>query len=180
MHDPSTCPGGGAGDAGGATGGATGEGAMTDAAFAAFVAACREELRTKQERFVGELVGVARWTYDLAAPTLTFDGAPARRVTPIGTYCRADGTWMWAWANEGLPEPARRAAAGLRDLRRTTGFAVFEMAGLGATLAEAEDLVAIAIHHLGAVGLFRVPADDADDAELFLAVQAVPASQPSG
>jgi hypothetical protein len=142
-------------------------GAMTDAAFAAFVARCRAELAEKQTKFQRRIEGSSTWSYDLQRGELRVGAVPFP-IAPIGTLNASYGTWLWAWwANDSLPEVARTRALGIQALQTTTGFQVFVIQGLPTSPGEANDLTALAVHQLGAVGVFRVPWTEAT---LFLAV----------
>ena len=101
MHDSSTCPICRTLPAGAA---------LSDAAFDAFLAACRDELAAKQERFQQRIAGAARWFYEMADGSLTI-GDTRFGMTPIGTYSAAHQSWLWAWANEAFPPVAKESAA---------------------------------------------------------------------
>jgi hypothetical protein len=100
MHDSSTCPICRTLPAGAA---------LPDNAFDAFLAACRQELASKQERFQQRIAGAARWFYEMAVGSLTI-GDTRFGMTPIGTYSAAHQSWLWAWANEAFPPVAKESA----------------------------------------------------------------------
>ena len=81
-------------------------------------------------------------------------------MTPIGTYSTAYQSWLWAWANEEFPPAAKEAATRLRDLYAATGFRVFIGTGVRASPADAQDFVAMGIHQLGAIAMFKCPSDE--------------------
>jgi hypothetical protein len=149
MHDSSNCP---------LCRGLAVGGAMTDAVFADFVAACRAELVFKQARFQERIAGESRWHYDLSDLSLTI-GDVCFNMTPIGSFSPPHRSWLWAWANEDFPESARAAARRVQELHAVTGFRVFLAPGIGASSADAHDLAAVAVHQLGAIGVFRCPSD---------------------
>jgi hypothetical protein len=149
MHDSSTCPICRTLPAGGA---------LSDAAFDGFLAACRGELAAKQGRFQQRIAGAARWFYEMADGSLAI-GDEQFGMTPIGTYSAAHQSWLWAWANEEFPPAAKQSAAALRDLYAVTGFRVFVEPGIPASPADALDFVALAVHQLGAIAMFRSPAE---------------------
>jgi hypothetical protein len=150
MHDPSTCP-----LCRTLPTGTT----LTDGAFDIFLGACRDELATKQERFQQRIGGAARWFYEMADGSLTI-GDTRFAMTPIGTYSAAHQSWLWAWANEAFPPVAKESAAAVRDLYAVTGFRVFIEPGINASPADAMSFVALAVHQLGAIGMFRSPSQD--------------------
>jgi uncharacterized protein DUF6882 len=88
-------------------------------------------------------------------------------MTPIGTFSPEYQSWLWAWANEDFPEVARAASRRMQRLHAVTGFRVFLDNGIGASLADAWDFAALAVHQLGAIGVFRCPSVGT---ELYLAV----------
>lgn len=131
---------------------------MTDEQFQAFVLSCHAELTEKQPSFVQCLTPSGQWFYDLAALTITFQEA-TRRAVPIGSYSPHNGSWLWAWANEDFPPLAREASSAIQGLHETTGFQVFRDPGFPVLPEEVNDLIAMSIHQLNAVGFFRSPTD---------------------
>lgn len=127
---------------------------------------CRAELTAKQSQFHRRITGHGRWSYDLAAGVLQL--GETFPITVVGTHSPGHQTWLWAWANEDFPAAARAAAARLQPLAEFTGFRVFLEPGVPAGAADAYDLTVLAVHHLGGIGFFRVPAADAPT--LYLAV----------
>jgi hypothetical protein len=149
MHDSSTCP---------ICRGLPVDGSMSDEEFFAFLAACRDELADKQARFLSRIAGASRWQYEMADGSLTI-GDTRFGMTPIGTFSPEHQSWLWAWANEDFPEAARAASRRIQGLHAVTGFRVFLDPGIGASAADAQDFVAVAVHQLGAIGFFRCPSD---------------------
>jgi hypothetical protein len=147
MHDSSTCP---------ICRGLPVGGSMSDEEFFAFVAACRDELATKQSDFQRRSQGARRWSYDMADCSLVI-GSARFPMTPIGTHSPEYQTWLWAWANEDFSPVAREASRGLKSLYEVTGFRVFLDPGIGASSEDAQDFTALAVHQLGAIGMFRSP-----------------------
>jgi len=127
---------------------------MSDQEFTAFADACRSELSALQNAFLRQLKRGADWFYDLNDCTLRI-GDQIFSMTPIGTYSSEYRTWLWAWANEEFPSQAREASMRIQQLHSLTGFAVFLNQGTKATPIEAQDLVAMAVRCLGAIGFFR-------------------------
>jgi hypothetical protein len=157
MHDSSTCP---------ICRGLPAGGSMSDDEFFTFVATCRHELAAKQAGFQQRIAGGSRWNYEMAEGSLSI-GDTRFGMTPIGTFSPEYQSWLWAWANEDFPAEARAASRRIQELHAVTGFRVFLDRGIGASPADAEDLVALAVHQLGALGLFRCPSDGS---VLYLAV----------
>jgi hypothetical protein len=143
---------------------------MSDEGFFDFLAACRDELADKQLRFQRRIAGAASWNYDLRDCSLTF-GSARFPMTPVGTYSPEYETWLWAWANEEFPEIARVASREIQSLHSVTGFRVFIDPGIPASSDDAEDLTALAVHQLGAIGFFR---EASSSPTLYLAVHEQP------
>jgi hypothetical protein len=157
MHDSSKCP---------ICRGEPGGGSMSDEKFFAFLVHCRDELAGKQSRFQQRIRGAAVWAYEMADCSLTI-GDEQFSMTPVGTHSQEHQTWLWAWANESFPPVAREASRRLQSLYATTGFRVFLDPGVAASSTDADDFTAMAVHQLGAIGLFR---SASNDATLYLAV----------
>lgn len=149
MHDSSTCP---------ICRGQPINGSFTDDAFNAFVAACHAELEDKQRVFWPQISGAGRWRYELDEGSIFF-GGDSYPMIPIGTFSPEYQSWLWAWANEDFPELARATSHRLQDLNVTTGFRVFLDPGFPISPDEVNDLVAMSIHQLGAIGFFRSPSE---------------------
>jgi hypothetical protein len=157
VHDPSNCPTCRALPLGGS---------FTDEEFADFLSQCRSDLADRQAKFQRQIEGFGQWRYDLTELTLIL-GTACYPITPIGSWSAEHGTWLWAWANDSLPMQAREAARAIQGLHAQTGFRVFTDEGTDASSADAEDLTALAVHELGAIGFFRSRDEERD---LYLAV----------
>jgi hypothetical protein len=162
MHDVSNCP---------VCSKALKSGSMSDEQFSAFIAVCRDELTRLQSQFQERIRGSGQWFYNLSDCTLRI-GDISFPITPIGTHSPERQSWLWAWANEEFPLRAREASKSIRALQTLTGFRAFTSPSIGASDSEAQDLAALAVHCLGAIGIFRVPGTPT----LFLAVHATPCS----
>ncbi len=158
MHDSSHCP---------VCRGQPADGSLTDEQFFAFLQACRDELAAKQAQFNVRIAGASRWQCELADGTLAFDGQ-LFPVTAVGTHSAEQQTWLWAWANDSFPPLAREASRRIQALFDRTGFRVFLDEGMPAKSIDAQDVTAMAIHELGAIGMYRVPSEGGPT--LYLAV----------
>src|ERR1043166_6098255 len=59
----------------------------------------------------------ASYVWDLNSATIAFDGTLSRTIADlclVGTASKAEGTFLWAWANEGIPAEAQRGLAKVR------------------------------------------------------------------
>ena len=142
-------------------------GSLTDEQFIEFLRACRDELADKQEQFQERIASSARWQCELGDGTLSLD-AETFPVTAVGTHSAEQQTWLWAWANDSFPPQARAASRRIQALYDRTRFHMFLDEGMPAKSIDAQDLTAMAIHELGAIGMFRVPSQDGPT--LYLAV----------
>jgi len=129
---------------------------MSDEAFFAFLASCRDELAHKQAHFQKRIAGAQQWHYEMGQGSLVI-GDLRFGMTPIGTFSADFQSWLWAWANEEFPEVARAASRHIQDLHALTGFRVFLNPGIGASEADAQDFVAMAAHQLDSIAFFRCP-----------------------
>lgn len=59
----------------------------------------------KQMRLL-ELVGKRDWSLDLDTGLLSFEGYVRFPVQLLGTESEQSGTWLWAWANPSIANPA--------------------------------------------------------------------------
>lgn len=157
MHDSLTCP---------ICRGLPVGGAMTDDDFFSFLTACRDDLAAKQSDFQQRIARVSRWQYEMSDRSLMI-GDTRFGMTAIGTFSAEYQSWLWAWANEDFPEVVRADSCRVQGLHAITGFRVFLDPGIGASQADAQDFAALAVHQLGAIGLFRCPGTGH---ELYLAV----------
>ncbi|MGX6447002.1 DUF6882 domain-containing protein [Patulibacter sp. S7RM1-6] len=110
----------------------------------------------QQARFQDEVLEAhgrtesGRWEFDADAAQLGFEGVGFLPAQVLGTLADADGTWLWSWANESLPEPVTYAAARLRD----------ELARLPAPTPLAEDVTRrIGVLDAAIVGAWNTEAD---------------------
>lgn len=159
MHDASDCP---------ICRGLPIDGSMSDEQFDRFLQDCNRELAEKQAAFNAYLAPGAPWSYDLHTLTMQL-GDRAFPITPVGSHSPQYETWLWAWANDDYPAPAREASRQLQSLHDHTGFKVFINKGIAASTLDAQDFTACAVHVLGAIGFFRAPSTGPT---LYLAVHA--------
>jgi hypothetical protein len=133
-------------------------GSLSDEQFGAFLLACRDELATKQAEFQQCLRPGDDWSYDMATCTLTIRDVTFP-MTPIGTFSPVRQTWLWAWANRSTPPAAAEASKRIQSLFDFTGFSVFIEQGIDASSSDAQDLAALAVHQLEAIGFFLAPVE---------------------
>ncbi|HEV7402610.1 MAG TPA: hypothetical protein VGO11_06790 [Chthoniobacteraceae bacterium] len=139
---------------------------MTDPEFDDFLSARLAAYEEKQQN-LREQYGLGtydRWDYDQTTERLKFSDEAGRvvveaTVIPIGTWSVQSDTWQWAWANPSMVEPGRSRAAQLRGLfEATDGLDCFHAELFDCGEAQAWELAALAVDHLGAVGCYAGPA----------------------
>lgn len=145
-----------------------------DAAFDDRLKKCLPAFRAKQALFQKEVEGFSRWHYDLTTCTLTFSNETQSKLctfVPIATYVREANQWVWAWANESLPQYARDRSGRLRDLYSATQYKIFDDPGFRVPETDLEELCALAVEFLGSDAVFTA---ESDVTKLFLAVRTAP------
>jgi YD repeat-containing protein len=70
---------------------------------------------------LAEVIGEKPWSVDVAGGTLSFADGPAYRADLVGSAAADPGTWLWAWANQHLPEGAGAASDRLRRYGKEHG-----------------------------------------------------------
>jgi hypothetical protein len=112
----------------------------------------------------------ASYLWDLNSATLVFGGTSGRVLADlclVGTASKAEGSFLWAWANEEIPAEAKR------DLEKVRAFGDEFALGLLTTAehkggrAEGLEALAIAGRVLNADGVW---VDERDDLTLFFAL----------
>ena len=137
-----------------------------DSALNAFAARCMEELQAKQDALMSahRLQSYDRCWFDQEAKTIRFmqgeAAGPVFQVVIIGSWSEKASTWMWGWANPSLPRAARIDSLQIRDLASGSGFSTFNEQALRADELKAQELAAMAVHYLGAIGMHRVPSGE--------------------
>ncbi len=139
---------------------------MTDDQFMQFIANCHRELSDKQSTFWPMISESKHWQYELGDCSIQFDDS-SYPIVPIGTFHQAHGTWMWAWAHTEFPEAARSRSQEIQRLKDSTGFHIFLDAAFPVQPEEVNDIVALSIHQLDAIGFF---VSRSDEPTLYLAV----------
>jgi hypothetical protein len=130
-----------------------------------FVADCHQALADKQQALISEfaLGRHARWDYDDAKAELVFsnDGVAAVVATyeKVGTLSTSSGTWLWSWANRHTPPGVRSRITAVRDHGEQEDWPRLTVPKWSADICAAEQMVAVAVHVLGARGFYRTPYD---------------------
>ncbi|MFZ5986352.1 MAG: DUF6882 domain-containing protein [Bacillota bacterium] len=138
---------------------------MTDEQFDEFLDKCYGELEEKQEKMFSEYyIGVyEEYWFDQLTRTLQFKNNNKVEIefyiVCIGTWAHQKNTWMWGWANNSFTEEIRREAERLKGLREITGYELFQNEGFDCDETMAYELTAIAINHLNAMGMYKIPGE---------------------
>lgn len=137
---------------------------MNEAEFEQFLAECTEALRRKNTSLEEEhgLGSFARWDHDSHTALLTFsnpgsDVVVEATTTSIGSYSLKTNTWLWAWANQSLPEAEREKSSALSQLYERTGMRVFGDAHIDCDEYLAWELTAASVEQLDSLGCYRAP-----------------------
>lgn len=130
------------------------------------ICTCHEALHAKQDALDAQytLGRHKRWDYDQETASLVFsnDGVPAivADVEFIGSISTQSNTWRWAWANfNNLPNVRSRIAA-VRDFGEEQGYPRLTVPQWAAEEVDGWEMAGIAVHVLGARGVYRVPSDN--------------------
>jgi YD repeat-containing protein len=67
---------------------------------------------------LAETIGDKPWSVDVAGGTLSFADGPSYRTDLVGSAAADPGTWLWAWANQHLPEGVGATSDRLRRYGR--------------------------------------------------------------
>jgi len=137
--------------------------AMNKKEYKAFLDSCYVELQKKQERLFSEF-GLGHYDdfwFDQLTETIQFkkDGEIGLefKFVLVGSWSSNSNSWMWAWANTSVAEEVREKSAAIKELAAITGSSVFEEEAFGAEEITAHELTAMAVHHLGALGMYIAP-----------------------
>ena len=105
-----------------------------------------------------------RWDYDFERGTLTFsqEGIPKvlASIQVIGTTSVSGGTWMWGWANEGLPPNVTKAVAKVRAFGEAQRIPELTEAELPDDEYFGWGMTAVAAKLLEAKGAYRCPSEN--------------------
>lgn len=95
------------------------------------------------------------------------------RIQLVGTLSTKANSWFWAWANAGLLDPVRHAAAKTRDFGIERGILRLMQPRWGAKDKDAWEMTAATAKLSEAKGAFRCPAQDGFAYLVFTDIRAV-------
>jgi hypothetical protein len=150
---------------------------MTDQEFQDFICRTGDELDAKQD-LLSKSFGLGQFSkfwFDQPSGKLQFKndtgGVEVEAVvTPIGSFSRKDATWQWAWANKSILEPLRFKAEKLKELTALTEIESFKLPALNSNEEMAWEMAAMAVHVLGSVGCYKMPAGEL---EVFVGIDSI-------
>ncbi len=140
---------------------------MDDDEFQLFLDSTYDELESKQ-KYLKDEFGLGHFDrYDLEPENeliifTSLDGNTVKaNFVPIGTFCPANGTWMWGWNNSAFTEELRRKSENLKSLADITGFKLFT----DQTIDEVDEdmaweMAAMSVNNLKSQGVYRAPANN--------------------
>ncbi|MDC7223591.1 MAG: hypothetical protein PQJ60_07595 [Spirochaetales bacterium] len=147
---------------------------MTEKELQAYADRCSDELEDKQKELQKkyELTGRNSYELDWERMVLRIETGPEVfrefAVILIGSLAPVSKNWLWAWANESLDSAVRDRSARLKALYDETGFDLFRTGTFKADGNLAREISALAVHHLGAAGLYRVPGGKDQDKNILI------------
>ena len=136
---------------------------MTEQQFEEFLDNCYDEMEIKQKQLLDNysISSYTNYWFKGEEGILQFkngdDVMMEFKVSPIGSWSSASDSWMWAWANKSLTEENRQTAMALKGLTEHTGLDTFERPVIEGDEGLAHELVAMAIHHMGGIGMYIMP-----------------------
>lgn len=138
-----------------------------------FCKACHREFDAKNRAWADRFgIGTfARWDYDDADRLLVFSDGAAPRIlctyVNVGTLSNKTGTWLWAWANQSLPEASREESQIARRYGLEHDIGELTDPHFKAAPEDAWMFAAITGHLLGAQALYRPVVDHL---EIYMAI----------
>ncbi|GAC1548857.1 MAG: hypothetical protein NVS4B8_30490 [Herpetosiphon sp.] len=115
-----------------------------------------------------------RYDWDLDVGEMTFSVSGHTQVVAqfevVGSISMSEGTWLWSWANEVIPQTARRQMHKVRRFGQAKGFARLTEPFWPATERDGQDMLAVSALVLDAAGFWR---DYTPDLALFFVLTQV-------
>jgi len=112
----------------------------------------------------------AQYVFDLKTATITFEGTSTRVVADlclVGTASKAEGSYLWAWANETIPVEAKRGIEKVRAFGLVHDLGMLTEPEMVGGRTEGLEALAIAGRVLDADGAW---VDEGGDLTLFFAL----------
>ena len=125
-------------------------------------------------------LGGARYTWELETAELVFAGEGFEVVADlccVGSASAHDRTFLWAWANPGIPERARRGVGRVREFGERHGLPMLTTPEWSGGEPEGKEMVAVAARILDAEGVWI---ERSGDVTLFFTLSRFRTRAPSG
>ena len=138
---------------------------MTQEEIDEFIDSCFAEMEEKQRQLLARyrINTFESYWWDQETSVLQFKNANVVElqfpVVFIGTWAFNDQSWLWGWENRTFLESVRTASERIKTGATHTDHGYFEAKMLQADENRMWELTALAVRSLGALGVYRVPAD---------------------
>jgi len=138
---------------------------MTDDQFENFLDQCYKDLELKQNLMYDayKIGSYSEFWFDQEIGVLQFKNKNVVElefeVVCIGSWAHKNETWMWSWANPSMTSDSRNFSGKIKALKEKTGLDIFENEGLNCNEIMAYELVAMSVHQLEVIGMYRVPGE---------------------
>ena len=99
----------------------------------------------------------ASYSWDLPTGKIRFrgkDGDVIADLSCVGTASRSEATFLWSWANDAIPEAARKGIERVREFGRQNDLPLLTTSESPGGEAEGKEIVAIAARILDAEGVW--------------------------
>lgn len=126
---------------------------------------CDNYLSKKQTKFIKKfsINKYAQWQCFAEQRRLIFshDNIPQveAQIDIVGDFDQNTGRWLWAWANEELPEHVKKASQIVRSMGEKTQDLHLCSATWISTEQESQQMTAVMAKELRAIGFFQIPTD---------------------
>lgn len=132
--------------------------------YESLVEACYRRLEQKQAAFNLEfdISGADQWYYQQAVALLKLswgDNYRYFRYAEAGTFSEKTGTWLWAWDNGHILEPAKSLSREVRKFGAGNGYELLTEPHFESTEIGAWELFAVALDILDGIGVYRIKSE---------------------
>jgi len=133
--------------------------------YEVFATKCVEELKTRQSEVFEKykINDYERWDYDQATGLLTFstgDDEINFRYFEVGTFSKAQQTWMWSWYNETTLDKVKNECEKVKIFGLERGYEKLTDGYFDSDEIEAWEFAAIATKITGGIGVYRPISDN--------------------
>jgi hypothetical protein len=146
---------------------------MTDEQFDKFLDECYDNLEKKQAKLLEEygISNFDEYWYDQEESILQFKTNNRMElefnIIFIGSWTKNSNSWMWSWANNSTTDNVKVRSRRIKELQEVTGAEIFTCPCFECDEYMAQELVAFAVEHLNAKGMYISPNGNS---QLFMAI----------